>query len=584
MTALFGGKLLELNPGAQDDFVRVRKRDLEKLTTEVMQLREFLPSILNGDLTGMLHKAQRAETKKEHLVQEQEQLRRECWHLQSRLDAVQTECQKEREEKLLLREQLWQSGTELQRQADFCSGLGSAACNLLWSCSAREDTVTLWLTDGKLQSFLNVAAQTLESFLKSLEEHDDVKTQTEDHNSHEHQFLLALVGTVTNIAAVPCGRDYLSSSGHVLLDTLMKLLELMKSGVFPKLKVLMLMALYNVSISVRGLKYIGEKKGLVALIRTMLDDGHWEVCLHSLRLLQSVLLEEDVLRLLGSLLLDPGLQARIGHFTLSVQPSLRATARQTLEDLQAIQQAWPVIDRWSRVDYASSVQSPSCVILSSCQFPAFELRVQSVGEKFVGQTLRLQIEILTEWFMYFFILTGILLCKCQVKGFIVGISAVTRFPGRSDWQASGVRTGNRIPAGIITNIGTPQGCVLSPILYNSGVEEYIILKFADDTALVEDITGEDAAAYRREVATLVIWCGNNYLTLNTDKTKEMIVNISKDLIWTLNNTQLVKKAQQRLAFLRKFGMSPKILSNFHGCVVESILTSCHHGPQTPAEW
>lgn len=34
---------------------------------------------------------------KEHLAQEQEQLRQECLHLQSRLDAVQTECQKERE-------------------------------------------------------------------------------------------------------------------------------------------------------------------------------------------------------------------------------------------------------------------------------------------------------------------------------------------------------------------------------------------------------------------------------------------------------------------------------------------------------
>ena len=46
----------------QDAFVRVRKRDLEKLTTEVMQLREFLPRVLNGDLIKMLHKAQAAQT------------------------------------------------------------------------------------------------------------------------------------------------------------------------------------------------------------------------------------------------------------------------------------------------------------------------------------------------------------------------------------------------------------------------------------------------------------------------------------------------------------------------------------------
>ncbi|XP_040888747.1 heat shock factor 2-binding protein [Toxotes jaculatrix] len=336
MSASLAGKPLTTSHGAKDDFVRVRKRDLEKLTTEVMQLRDFLPRVLNGDLIEMLHKARTAQTVKEHLTQEQERLRQECLHLQSRLDAVQTDCQKEREEKLLLRKQLWQSAAELQQQAEFCSGLGSATCNMLWSCSATEDAVTHWLADGKLQSFLTVAAQTLESFVRSLDA--EVKTQTEDHNSQEHQFVLALAGTITNIAAATCGRNFLSSSAHVLLDTLMKLLELMKPGVFPKLKVLMLMALYNVSISVKGLKYISENPGLLPLIWTLLNDGDWEVCLHSLRLLQSLLLEEEVLLMLGSSLLDPDLHARIRQLASGAKPSLRLAAQQTLEDLQALQQ------------------------------------------------------------------------------------------------------------------------------------------------------------------------------------------------------------------------------------------------------
>ncbi|XP_026219299.1 heat shock factor 2-binding protein isoform X2 [Anabas testudineus] len=326
---------MSVRQGAKDGFVAVKKSDLEKLTTEVMQLREFLPRLLNGDLIQTLQKARTTQTVKEQLVHVQEELRQECVHLQSRLDAAQTECQKEREEKLLLREQLWQSGAELQQQADFCSGLGSAACGLLWSCSAREDTVTQWLADGKLKSFLTVAAQTLESFVGSLDE--EVKTQSEDLNSQEHQFVLALAGTITNIAAVTCGRDFLSSSAQVLLDTLIKLLGLMKPGVFPKLKVLMLMALYNVSISVKGLKYISENPGLLHLIWTLFDDGDWEVCLHSLRLLQSMLLEEDMLLLLDSPLLDPELQARVSQLTSNVQPRLRLAAQQTLEDLQALQ-------------------------------------------------------------------------------------------------------------------------------------------------------------------------------------------------------------------------------------------------------
>ncbi|XP_049426184.1 heat shock factor 2-binding protein [Epinephelus fuscoguttatus] len=342
MSASLGEKSLPLSHGAnmkasqQDDFVRVRKRDLEKLTTEVMQLREFLPRVLKADLIEMLHKARAAQTMKEQLVQEQEKLQQECLHLQSRLDAAQTECQKEREEKLLLREQLWQSDAELQQQVDFCSGLGSAAGGLLWSCSASEDAVTRWLADGKLQAFLSVAAHTLESFVRSLDE--EAKTQTEDHTSQEHQFVLALAGTITNIAAVTCGRDFLSSSAHVLLDTLVKLLELMKPGVFPKLKVLMLMALYNVSISVKGLKCLSENPGLLPLIWTLLNDGDWEVSLHSLRLLQSVLLEEEVLLLLGPSLLDPDLQALVNRLTSSAQPGLRLAAQQTLEDLRTLQQ------------------------------------------------------------------------------------------------------------------------------------------------------------------------------------------------------------------------------------------------------
>lgn len=69
-----------------------------------------------------------------------------------------------------------------------------------------------------------------------------------------------------------------------------------------------------------------------------LTDGDWEVCLHSLRLLQSVLLEEEVLLLLGSPLLDPDLQACVSRLTSSAQPSLRLAAQQILEDLQALQQ------------------------------------------------------------------------------------------------------------------------------------------------------------------------------------------------------------------------------------------------------
>lgn len=49
---------------------------------------------------------------------------------------------------------------------------------------------------GKLEPFLSVAGQTLESFVKSLDEEE--KPQQQNYNCHEHQFVLALAGVITS--------------------------------------------------------------------------------------------------------------------------------------------------------------------------------------------------------------------------------------------------------------------------------------------------------------------------------------------------------------------------------------------------
>ncbi|KAF7664535.1 hypothetical protein LDENG_00172280, partial [Lucifuga dentata] len=110
----------------------------------------------------------------------------------------------------------------------------------------------------------------------------------------------------------------------------------------------------------------------------------------------------------------------------------------------------------------------------------------------------------------------------------------------------------------------------------------------------------DESAYRDEVRRLTAWCSENNLALNTSKTKELIIDfrenkvdhdplhingnfkflgihISQDLTWTTNCSNLVKKAHQRLFFLRtlrKNHLSSDILVNFYCCTIESILTSC----------
>lgn len=65
--------------------------------------------------------------------------------------------------------------------------------------------------------FLTVATQTLESFIGSLD--GEVKNQTEDHNSQEHQFVLALAGTITSELTVlvysPIHTQHLHTAPHL---------------------------------------------------------------------------------------------------------------------------------------------------------------------------------------------------------------------------------------------------------------------------------------------------------------------------------------------------------------------------------
>ncbi len=177
-----------------------------------------------------------------------------------------------------------------------------------------------------------------------------------------------------------------------------------------------------------------------------------------------------------------------------------------------------------------------------------------------------------------------------------------------------VRVGNNTSDTITLSTGAPQGCVLSPLLFTLLTHDCKtthstnhLVKFADDTTLVGLITNDDETHYRTEVDHLAKWCSDNNLLLNVSKTKEIVVNfqksprrllpltidgaavervsstkflgvhISDDLSWTTNTASLVKKAQQRLYFLRKLNHAsapPAIMTTFYRGTIESIITSC----------
>ena len=87
---------------------------------------------------------------------------------------------------------------------------------------------------------------------------------------------------------------------------------------------------------------------------------------------------------------------------------------------------------------------------------------------------------------------------------------------------------------IILNTGAPQGCFLSPLLYSLYIYDCVakfpsnsIFKFADDTTVVGWISNDDETEYRNEIENLVNWCGNNNLSLNVSKTKEIVIDFRK---------------------------------------------------------
>ncbi|KAK3533238.1 hypothetical protein QTP70_013652 [Hemibagrus guttatus] len=138
-------------------------------------------------------------------------------------------------------------------------------------------------------------------------------------------------------------------------------------------------------------------------------------------------------------------------------------------------------------------------------------------------------------------------------------------------------------------------------------EQHLQRHHADDTSMVGLISKNDESAYREEVQRLTAWCKDNKLSLNMEKTKEMVVDfrraqsdhsplnidrsnveiikstkflsvhLAEDLTWLLNTSSIAKKAQQHLYFLqrrRKAHFPPLILTTFYRGTIKSILSSC----------
>ena len=173
-----------------------------------------------------------------------------------------------------------------------------------------------------------------------------------------------------------------------------------------------------------------------------------------------------------------------------------------------------------------------------------------------------------------------------------------------------VRVNGCVSGVLSSSTGSPQGCVLSPLLYilytddcRSQFPNRYILKFADDTVIVSLL--RDAESSHGPVLDYFLkWCKNSFLSLNVTKTKDMCIDfrrhvpatgstvidgqevesvlrykylgsiIDNKLAFGVNTDRICKKSQQRLFCLRKlatFGIDKTLMTLFYKSYIESVL-------------
>ncbi|KAK3931728.1 Heat shock factor 2-binding protein [Frankliniella fusca] len=235
------------------------QHDLDRLEKEVR--------ILSGNLEGALEDAAAAARTPQQRpapppppppqrsgmaerCAEVEELRSKVLALQSEYDKCAAQLTSAQADATCLRSQL-------TNQSVFCASLGSVLGNLLWKASRVPPVVDLLLSGNKATDFICIVSGTLESFLETF------NTEMPNQSSDESQFIMAMGGIVTNMAAAPAGRQFLVSdpNGRDLIQQIVRVLPVIPTPSGNCLKRLLLMALYNVSINQAGLNLLQDDGG-----------------------------------------------------------------------------------------------------------------------------------------------------------------------------------------------------------------------------------------------------------------------------------------------------------------------------------
>ena len=174
-----------------------------------------------------------------------------------------------------------------------------------------------------------------------------------------------------------------------------------------------------------------------------------------------------------------------------------------------------------------------------------------------------------------------------------------------------VRVNNILSECKSISTGAPQGCVSSPVLFTLYTNDCtnshpgnLVFKFSDDTAILSLLHKDSSTSvYFSEIENFVQWCDAHHLTLNVNKTKELVldprlegdhspvvihdspieqvssykylgVHLDDTFSWSVHVESLCSRLQQRLYFLRRlrvYGVDKSIMFLFYQAVLESLV-------------
>jgi len=140
-----------------------------------------------------------------------------------------------------------------------------------------------------------------------------------------------------------------------------------------------------------------------------------------------------------------------------------------------------------------------------------------------------------------------------------------------------VSVNGEISTTTLTSVGSPQGCVLSPILFSLYVEKmctstpnFSLLKYADDTIILENLHRGENSKLQSVLDSIAAWCAENHLLINSSKTKELLFtnqrhNPNPDPV-TINSSTIERVTQYKylgtmLTSKLKFAENTEVLTD-----------------------